>query len=246
MAAIAQNENAKSKAFRFVQINRALALRDFLLRGRGTLLIRGKIKLRQRHQWLGQPEIHQKQNARESLPLLGDAGTWPAAAARTMTGRTTARRAVLRRRMDSRRLSSTTRRTRTGRPRSWRTMMWRARRMNARRLRPWWTDSRRPRPRWRADMRRPMMRRTRQDNRRTINRRPQMMMAARHNDRHRQHDRRRARQPFQIIFRHPARGAGVIDLAPALRAAFDLDRGIPRQRRDHRIVGARPFAQIDV
>jgi hypothetical protein len=155
---------------------------------------------------------------------------------------TAAWRTVLRRRMDSWRL-------RSGTGTAWRTSTWRtatARRTMMRRA--WRMNSRRHWTR-RMDSRRAMVRRThdrRAHHRRTINRRPQMMMPARHDNRHRQHDRRRARQPLQKIFRHPAGGAGVIDLAPALRAAFDLDRCIARQCGDHRIVGARPLAQIDV
>ncbi len=164
---------------------------------------------------------------------------------------------MLRRRMDARRFWSGAG-TAARRPWAWRTMMRRARRMDSRRLRPRRMNARR--------LRRAMMRRARPDHRRANNGRPndrrpdvrrphmrrtidrwaQMMMPPRHQDRHRQHDRRRARQPLQIILRDPAFCAGVIDLAPALRAAFDLDRRVARQRGDHRIVGARPFAQIDI
>jgi hypothetical protein len=171
------------------------------------------------------------------------------AAASTWRAMTAAWRTVLRRRMDSWRLRAcarTTWRTATRRTAAARrTMMRRAWRMNSRRHRT-----------RRMDSRRAMMRRPRSNNRRanhwrthhrrTIDRRAQMMMPTRHDDRHRQHDRRRARQPLQKIFRHPAGGAGVIDLAPALRAAFDLDRCIARQCGDYRIIGARPLAQIDV
>ncbi len=168
---------------------------------------------------------------------------------------TAARRTVLRRRMDSRRLRPGTW-TPTRRPATaWRAMMRRARWMNPRRLRTRRSGSRRPMMRrtrpdhGRADDRRTHNRRTHMrwtHMRRTINRWPQMMMPPGYDDRHRQHDGRRARQPLQIIFRHPAGGAGVIDLAPALRATFDLDCRVARQCRDHRIIGARPFAQIDV